>query len=140
MKFDKLNFLAFLITGAIAAIFNFFIRIIFNLFYSFEISIILSYLLAMVLAFFLKKKFVFTKSGQALHLSILFFLIVNLVGMLQTWIVTMWSYQILFNFFKISFYPREISHLLGISAPIFTSYFGHKYFTFAKKTKNYWRF
>jgi len=124
------KFLIFLITGGIAALINFGSRVIYNIFVNFSYAVILAYLTGMVTAFILVKKYVFNKSIQKLHKSIMFFSLVNLVALAQTWLISMSLAYYLLPHFGIVDYVLEISHAVGIAAPVFTSYLGHKYFSF----------
>jgi len=124
------KFLIFLITGGIAALINFGSRVIYNIFVNFSYAVILAYLTGMVTAFILVKKYVFNKSIQKLHKSIIFFSLVNLVALAQTWLISMSLAYYLLPHFGIVDYVLEISHAVGIAVPVFTSYLGHKYFSF----------
>ena len=124
------KFLIFLITGGIAALINFGSRVIYNIFVNFSYAVILAYLTGMVTAFILVKKYVFNKSIQKLHKSIMFFSLVNLVALAQTWLISMSLAYYLLPHFGIVDYVLEISHAVGIAAPVFTSYLGHKSFSF----------
>ena len=124
------KFLIFLITGGIAALINFGSRVIYNIFVNFSYAIILAYLTGMVTAFILVKKYVFNKSIQKLHKSIMFFSLVNLVALAQTWLISISLAYYLLPHFGIVDYVLEISHAVGIAAPVFTSYLGHKYLSF----------
>jgi len=124
------KFLIFLITGGIAALINFGSRVIYNIFVNFSYAVILAYLTGMVTAFILVKKYVFNKSIQKLHKSIMFFSLVNLVALAQTWLISMSLAYYLLPHFGIVDYVLEISHAVGIAVPVFTSYLGHKYFSF----------
>mgnify|MGYP000707564250 FL=1 len=124
------KFLIFLITGGIAALINFGSRVIYNIFVNFSYAVILAYLTGMVTAFILVKKYVFNKSIQKLHKSIMFFSLVNLVALAQTWLISMSLAYYLLPHFGIVDHVLEISHAVGIAVPVFTSYLGHKYFSF----------
>lgn len=120
----------FLITGGIAALINFGSRVIYNIFVNFSYAIILAYLTGMVTAFILVKKYVFNQSIQKLHKSIMFFSLVNIVALAQTWLISMSLAYYLLPHFGIVDYVMEISHAVGIAVPVFTSYLGHKYLSF----------
>jgi len=124
------KFLIFLITGGIAALINFGSRVIYNIFVNFSYAVILAYLTGMVTAFILVKKYVFNQSIQKLHKSIMFFSLVNIVALAQTWLISMSLAYYLLPHFGIVDYVMEISHAVGIAVPVFTSYLGHKYFSF----------
>ena len=120
----------FLITGGIAALINFGSRVIYNIFVNFSYAVILAYLTGMVTAFILVKKYVFNQSIQKLHKSIMFFSLVNIVALAQTWLISMSLAYYLLPHFGIVDYVMEISHAVGIAVPVFTSYLGHKYLSF----------
>ena len=124
------KFLIFLITGGIAALINFGSRVIYNIFVNFSYAVILAYLTGMVTAFILVKKYVFNQSIQKLHKSIMFFSLVNIVALAQTWLISMSLAYYLLPHFGIVDYVMEISHAVGIAVPVFTSYLGHKYLSF----------
>ena len=131
MKFyDSKELLRFLFAGGIAAIVNFLSRVIFNLWFDFSVSVYLAYIAGMLTAFFLKKQFVFAKSRQPISHSIVFFILVNLVAFLQTFAVTMALLHYVLPYFSVIIMTHEISHAVGILAPVITSYIGHKRWSF----------
>ena len=124
------QFILFLLTGGIAATVNFCSRIIFNLWISFSMAVILAYITGMVTAFILAKFLVFKESNQSLHQSIIFFILVNIIAILQTWIISMLLAYYLLPAINIKNFVREISHAVGIVVPVFSSYIGHKHWSF----------
>ena len=128
--FFSRQFLVFLVTGGIAALVNFFSRIFFNLYWSFSSSVILAYLAGMSTAFVLAKLFVFKQSTQSIHRSAVIFALVNVVAAAQTWGISMGlDYYILPKLGVTDFAP-EIAHAAGVLFPVFTSYLGHKRWSF----------
>lgn len=119
-----------MITGGIAALVNFSSRILYSQSISFSSSIILAYLTGMVTAFLLAKIFVFKESTQSLHKSIIFFCLVNGLAIIQTWLVSMALFYYILPFFNIQIFTHEIAHSIGIVVPVFTSYIGHKKWSF----------
>jgi putative flippase GtrA len=128
--FASKQFLIFLLTGGIAALVNFGSRILYNHWVDFSTAIVLAYITGMMTAFILAKFFVFKHSQQALHRSILFFLLINLVAVLQTWLVSMGMAYWALPALGVSWYAKEIAHAVGIVVPVFTSYLGHKRWSF----------
>ncbi len=128
--FDSKEFLRYLLTGGIAAIVNFLLRIFFNLWFDFLTSVYLAFVAGIIIAFFLKKQFVFTEGRQPIIHSIGFFIIVNIIGFLQTLAVTIVCFYYVLPSFGIVKMAHEISHALGLIAPIITSYIGHKKLSF----------
>jgi putative flippase GtrA len=132
-QFVSRQFLAFLVTGGIAAVVNFSSRIIYNQWTNFSFAIILAYLTGMLTAFVLARLFVFTKSQRPIRHSMLLFSAVNLVAILQTWLITMGLAYYALPALGVQSYSQEISHAVGIVVPVFTSYLGHKHWSFADR-------
>lgn len=128
--FDSKEFLRFLYAGGIAAIVNFLSRIFFNLWFDFSTSVYLAFAVGLVTAFFFKKQFVFTEGKQSIMHSIGFFILVNIIGLLQTLAITMACFYYALPYLGIVKMTHEISHALGLIAPIITSYIGHKKLSF----------
>ena len=128
--FASKEFLLFLITGGTAAAVNFASRILYNHWLDYSISIIVAYLTGMVTAFFLARLFVFTKTSQVWHRSAMIFTLVNVIAVTQTWAISMGlAYYVLPSVGVIRFAP-EIAHAVGVVFPVFTSYLGHKHWSF----------
>ncbi|HEX6590872.1 MAG TPA: GtrA family protein [Moraxellaceae bacterium] len=128
------QFITFLVTGSIAAAVNFGSRIVFNQWMSYSSAIILAYLVGMLTAFLLARAFVFKHSTQQLHRSAFFFVVVNLIAVLQTWLVSMVLAYYLLPAFGLRHFLPEIAHAVGVVVPVFTSYLGHKHWSFAEKS------
>lgn len=124
------QFLIFLLTGGTAAGINFASRIAYNQWLSFSSAVILAYLTGMLVAFPLAKTFVFKHSQQSLKRSVLFFTLINLIAALQTWAISLGLIIYLFPLLGLRFFAQEMAHAIGIVVPVFSSYFGHKYFSF----------
>jgi putative flippase GtrA len=129
-QFMSRQFLLFLLTGGTAAAVNFGSRILYNQWLNFSSSVIFAYITGMITAFVLARLFVFKQSQQSVRRSIVFFLLVNLVAVLQTWIISMGLAYYLLPLMGISTYVREIAHATGVLIPVFTSYIGHKRWSF----------
>lgn len=128
--FRSRQFIAFLITGGIAAIANFGSRIVYNEWVGFSTAIILAYITGMITAFVLARIFVFTNSRRALHSSAFYFVLVNIVAAAQTWIISIVLAFYVLPSMAVEIYVREIAHAVGVIVPVFTSFIGHKYLTF----------
>ena len=129
-QFKSRQFLMFLVTGGTAALVNFGSRIIYNVWLNFSIAIILAYITGMITAFILAKLFVFNDSQQALHRSVIFFVLVNLIAIIQTWIISMVLANYALPALGVTSFIREIAHAVGVVVPVFTSYIGHKRWSF----------
>jgi putative flippase GtrA len=130
-KVAQRQFLSFLITGGIAALVNLGTRIAFNVAMPFEVAVIMAYLCGMTTAYVLARQFVFERSGRAVHEEYIRFALVNLIAIVQVWIVSVGLADIVFPRIGFDWYPYTVAHLVGIIVPVFTSYIGHKHFSFA---------
>lgn len=127
---ERRRFLVFLLTGGFAALVNVLARIALSKVMPFELAVIVAYLIAMVTAYALSRWFVFEKTGRSVGEELGKFAIVNVVAIAQVWLVTMaLSYYILPGL-GWTYYPQLLAHMIGVASPVFTSYFGHKYFSF----------
>lgn len=129
-QFMSRQFLVFLITGGTAAVVNFGSRIVYSLWLDFSLAVILAYITGMITAFVLAKLFVFKESQQSGHSSAIFFVLVNLVAVLQTWAISMGLAYYLLPSLGITLFVWEIAHAVGVAVPVFTSYIGHKRWSF----------
>lgn len=128
--FMSRQFVTFLVTGGLAATVNFSSRILYNQWLDFSVAVVLAYLTGMVTAFVLARYFVFTESNQSMQRSALWFAVVNIVAVIQTWAISMLlAYYALPRMGLTKFIP-EIAHAVGVVVPVFTSYLGHKRFSF----------
>ncbi|HBN14584.1 MAG TPA: hypothetical protein DEG76_02890 [Pseudohongiella sp.] len=129
-QFASRQFLIFLATGGTAALVNFVSRIVYDQWLAFSTSVLLAYVTGMVTAYVLARAFVFKTSVQPLYRSIAFFVLVNALAIVQTWAISLLMlYQVL-PALQIDLLAPELAHATGIVVPVFTSYLGHKYWSF----------
>lgn len=128
--FISKEFLAFLITGGFAAAVNFSSRIVYNMWVDFSVAIILAYITGMITAFCLARLFVFKNSQQSIGKSASFFILVNIIAVAQTWGISMALAYYILPAMGVSAYKSEIAHAVGVAVPVFTSYLGHKFWSF----------
>jgi putative flippase GtrA len=128
--FGSRQFATFVLTGGIAALVNFGSRIVYQQWMSFSVAIVLAYLTGMVTAFVLAKAFVFTHETHSVRRSALIFTAVNVAAIAQTWLVSMGLAYYVLPWLGVTRFVPEIAHAVGIIVPVFTSYLGHKYWTF----------
>jgi putative flippase GtrA len=129
--FRSKQFLTFLVTGGLAAVVNFGSRMVLSQWLTLSMAVLLAYLAGMVTAFVLARVFVFRGSRQSVHLSAVFFVLVNLVAVLQTWGITLLLAYWILPWLGVRAHINEIAHAIGIVVPVFTSYIGHKRWSFA---------
>lgn len=95
----------------------------------FHTAIILAYGTSMVTAFILAKLFVFRNRCRRLRDAWLTFCAVNLLAIAQTWLISMCMGYFLPAVGVTAFVP-ELAHAAGVVVPVFSSYLGHKRFSF----------
>lgn len=127
----KSQFFRFLLVGGIAASINFFSRIALSDYVAYAVAIVFAYLLGLITAFSLNRWLVFTGATNRLHRQMLWFVAVNLVALAQTLAVSLAFAKYLLPYLHIEWHAPEIAHAFGIITPVFTSYIGHKRFSFA---------
>jgi len=116
--------------GGFAALVNFTSRIGFSQFLSFSQAVFLAYLVGMTTAFILSMRYVFEKSNQHVIKQFYYFSLVNVFAAAQVWAISVGLAEHLFVWLDYRLFREELAHLIGISVPIFTSYIGHKKFSF----------
>ena len=129
-SFFSRQFLFFLVTGGIAAVINFGSRVLYNEWMSFSSAVILAFITGMTVAFVLARSLVFKGSQRPVHHSAMIFILVNLLALLQTWAISMGLVFYVLPFFGITLFAPEIAHAVGIVVPVFTSYIGHRNWSF----------
>lgn len=127
---EQKRFLMFLITGGFAALVNVVARVLLSNIMSFQFAVIVAYLIAMVTAYALSRWFVFEASGRSVTEELGKFAIVNLVAIIQVWLVTMASNYYVLPAIGWTFQRELVAHFIGVASPVFTSYLGHKHFSF----------
>ncbi|MGF6114351.1 GtrA family protein [Pseudomonas frederiksbergensis] len=129
-QFLSRQFLTFLFTGGTAAAINFGSRILYSHWVGFSTAVIMAYLTGMIAAFVLAKLFVFKESEQSVHRSAMYFVLVNIVAAFQTWIISMGLAFYVLPALGVQTFVDEIAHAVGVAVPVFTSYLGHKRWSF----------
>lgn len=124
------QFRLFLLTGGTAAAVNVGSRIVFSQWFSLSVAVSLAYLCGMITAFVLNRLFVFKQSTQGVGRSILIFSLVNGVAYLQTLGVTILFAEYVFPALHLVWQAEFIAHCIGVIVPVFTSYIGHKRWSF----------
>lgn len=128
--FKSPQFLAFLITGGFSAAVNFGSRIVYNHWVGFPLAVTLAYLTGMVTAYLLARRFVFVESKQSVRSSALRFALVNVVAIAQTWAISMLLAYYILPWLNVRSHVAEIAHAVGVVVPVFTSFIGHKRWSF----------
>lgn len=124
------QFLRFALCGGVAAAANILARIAFSQVLDYSVAIVLAYLVGMATAYLSMKALVFERSGRAAHAESVRFVLINLVALVQVWIVTLVLAYWLLPALGDAWHVETTAHVIGVLSPIVTSYVGHKYFTF----------
>lgn len=130
---ERRRFVLFLFAGGAAALVNILSRIAFNWFMPYEVAIVVAYLCGMTVAYLLNKYFVFEMSGRGMTSEYLRFALVNLLAVAQVWIVSVGLARLVFPAIGFTWYADTAAHIIGVIVPVFTSYLGHRHFSFAAK-------
>lgn len=131
--FKNKQFFIFIIAGGIAAIVNYGSRFFYSQIVSFEKAVVVAYITGMICAFILNKLFVFQKSIHSTRTEFMYFTLVNIIAIIQTYIISVGLVKYLFPKIHYSWYPEAVAHAIGVIFPVFTSYIGHKYLSFRSK-------
>lgn len=129
---ERTRFIRFLLTGGIAALVNLVSRYALNFFMSFSVAVIVAYLYGMMTAYVLGRLFVFERSGRTVADEFWRFTVVNIFAAAQVWIISVGLGEYIFPAIGFTWHHLDIVHLIGVSVPVFTSYLGHRHFSFAK--------
>lgn len=133
MTEERWRFLLFVAAGGVAALVNIASRIVLNWAVPYEVAIVLAYVCGMITAYLLNKHFVFEASGRAVASESLRFALVNLAAVAQVWIVSVGLARFVFPAVGFTWHAETVAHVVGVVVPVFTSYLGHKHFSFAAK-------
>lgn len=125
------QFLRFLIVGGLAAAVNIGSRFAFSTAMSYGWAVLAAYLCGMVTAWALSRAFVFERSGAGWRRELLRFGLVNLVAAAQVWLIALALKDFVFPALGFAWHPEAVAHVIGVAVPVFTSYLGHKHFSFA---------
>lgn len=131
MKLSR-EFVLFVALGAIAALVNWLSRIGFSMFLPLSVAIVAAYLVGFVTAFTLFRRYVFGPSERGMGSEYARFALVNVVALIQVWIVTMTLVTYVFPYIGFTWRVDEVAHAIGIASPLATSYLGHRHFSFAR--------
>jgi len=130
---ERKRFALFLFAGGTAALVNILSRIAFNWLMPYEVAIVVAYLCGMTTAYLLNKRFVFASSGRGVASEYTRFALVNLAAVAQVWIVSVGLARMVFPAISFIWHAETVAHVIGVTIPVFTSYLGHKHFSFAAK-------
>jgi putative flippase GtrA len=126
---DGRRFLRFLLCGGFAAAANWSSRFFWSLLLPFGAAVIAAYATGMIVAFALFRRFVFEGTRRPMQ-QVRSFINVNLVGIAVTWtLANLLVFHILPSL-GLTNHVEAVGHAIAITAPIASSWFGHRYLTF----------
>jgi putative flippase GtrA len=126
------RFVLFVLAGGAAALVNILSRVALNWIMPYEVAIVVAYLCGMTTAYLLNRHFVFEASGRAVASEYMRFALVNLAAIVQVWVVSVGLARLVFPAVGFAWHAETVAHVIGVAVPVFTSYLGHKHFSFAK--------
>jgi len=126
----SLQFTYFLLSGGIASLINWSSRFLFSQYFNFLISVIFAFLIGLLSGFILMRLFVFKDTKNPMKLQVIRYLIINFLALAQTLLVSVLFLNLITRVLESKDASEAIAHALGIAVPVFTSYLGHKHFTF----------
>ena len=129
------QFLLFVAAGGTAALANFGSRLALSHFMGYVPAIVLAYLIGMTTAFLLNRAFVFTGAVSPVGQQAWRFVLVNLAAVVQTIVISLALARFVLPWLAIDGHAETIAHAIGVIVPVFTSYLGHKHFSFAGTTR-----
>lgn len=130
LDYFSIEFIKFLTVSGFAAAVNFTARILIDNLTSYAAAIVLAYVVGMITAFSLNKLFVFKKGQKNSVRQFMIFTLVNVAAILQTLVISILLRDYFFPSVGFGFHTDEVAHIIGLGVPAFTSYLGHKYFSF----------
>jgi putative flippase GtrA len=127
------EFMGFLIAGGLAAGCNVGSRWVFSRLLPYPAAITLAYLVGMAVAFVVMRNLVFRpSSGLSKSTEFKRFTLVNLIGLAQTMLMSLAIARWLAPALGLDRHAEEIGHTIGVAVPIFTSFVGHRRYSFSK--------
>jgi len=129
---DRLLFLKFVVAAGLSVPVNLGSRILFSRAMPFEAAIVLSHVCGMLTAYLLTKLFVFERSGRKATSELSRFALVNLASVAQTWIVAVGLVRFVFPALGVVRGAELLAHGTGLAFAAFTSFYGHRHFSFGK--------
>jgi putative flippase GtrA len=127
------RFARFFFVGVAAAAVNIFSRVLISYFVRFDYAVALAFPIALTFAFVMSRFFVFETSKRPVWEQYCRFWFVNLVALIQVWLVSVGLTYWFFPAIGWTFYPELLAHTIAVCSPVLTSYYAHRVFTFGEK-------
>ncbi|MGJ0486938.1 MAG: GtrA family protein [Methylomicrobium sp.] len=124
------QFFLFLLCGGLAAALNWGSRFIFSIWLPFELAVVAAFFVGLLSGFLLMRWFVFNGKGQTLIPQAGKYLLVNILALIQTLLISTLFARLLLPEIGLVKNIEALAHLVGVLAPVITSYIGHKRWSF----------
>ena len=124
------QFATFLMLGAVGASVNWGSRIFYSTAMPFGSAVVCAYLTGMAAAFLLFRRYVFPRSDRPIRRQVTWFVLVNMFGLVQVWLLAMLLVTIVLPALGLHSHVEEVGHGIALAAPAVSSFFGHKYLTY----------
>jgi putative flippase GtrA len=134
MSGERAQFCRFVATSTVSAIANATARYVFNFYLPFEVAVVLAFPVGLVTAFVLARRFVFRKSERAWMSELYRFFLVNILGVVVVWFVSVALYRGVFPLVGFEWQADTVAHVVGLGSTALTSYFGHRHYTFRRRS------
>ena len=134
MPGDFAQFCRFVTTSKVSAVANASARYVLNLYMPFEIAVVLAFPVGLLTAFVLARRFVFRKSERPWMSELYRFFVVNMFGVVVVWFVSVALYRGVFPSVGFEWHADAVAHVVGLGSTAFTSYFGHRHYTFRRRS------
>jgi putative flippase GtrA len=125
------QFFKFLLSGGLAAFLNWSSRFLFSQWLPFEYAVVAAFFVGLSSGFLIMRCFVFQGRKKPAKQQAFNYFIINMLALLQTLAISVALVRWAFPAWGIIEQQEALAHLAGVLAPVITSYFGHKYFTFS---------
>jgi len=126
------QFIVFIFFSCLSTAVNLTSRFLFSYILSYALAIVAAYIVGASVAFIFNRKITFKGGSGEVSKQIRGFIIVNIIGLLQTLAVSLVLRYYILPAIGFSFYLNEVAHFIGSGTTVFTSFLGYKYFSFRK--------
>jgi putative flippase GtrA len=124
------GFFRFVLAGGFAAVVNVVSRLGYSELMPYAAAVVFAYLTGMATAYLLNRFLVFGPGDRGVPGEMLAFALVNLLAVAQTLAISLLLAYYVLPAFGLIQHAETLAHVVGVIVPVFTSFVGHKYWTF----------
>ena len=128
--FERSGLLRFLLAGGVAALVNVLSRLLYSQAVSYTVAVVAAYVTGMATAYVLNRLLVFGPGDRGVPGEMLAFVMVNLLAVAQTLVISLGLAYYVLPALGVVQHAETLAHVVGVVVPVFTSFVGHKYWTF----------